>query len=109
MTIRKILMMTFVSLFSLVTSINGYAQESFDQEEITENYLEKTYISPERVFMHAEGIFFMNDMGHVVPARLIGSDLRGLYVLAVNYQCSICGWANGNNICINRRCPYYGK
>lgn len=109
MTIRKFFMLTAVSLFSLLTSINGHAHESFDQEEMTENYLEKTYLSSDRIFIHAEGIFFMNDIGHVVPARFIGSDSFGIYAVAANYRCPGCGRMNSDNICGNGRCPLYGK
>lgn len=109
MTIRKIFMLTCVSLFSLMTSINGHAEESFGQEEMTENYLEKTYLSSERIFIHAEGIFFMNDMGNVVPARFIGSDASGLFVCAAMYQCPGCRRWNSDNVCGNSRCSLYGR
>lgn len=109
MSIRKILTLTFITLFSLATSINGYAHESFDQDEMTENYVEKTYISPDRIFIHAEGIFFKNDMGHVVPARFIGSDASGIYAVGALYRCPACRRMNDNNICGNPRCSMYMK
>lgn len=107
MTIRNFFMLTIISLFCLVTSIHGHAQELFDQEEMTEKYVEKTYISPERIFIHPEGIFFMNDVGDVIPARLIGSNSLGIYAVAF-YQCPACGRMSRDNICLYPRCPKYG-
>jgi len=109
MKVHKFLLLMLVGLFALSVLGQGNAHEQVVQEEVTEPSFEKIYLSPDRILIYPEGIFYLNEAGDVAPARLISSDAAGLFIVAATYRCPACGWANHDNVCINRKCPLYGK
>ncbi|MCH9624976.1 MAG: hypothetical protein S4CHLAM123_01380 [Chlamydiales bacterium] len=109
MRAQKLLLLMLVGLFGLSVLGQGYAQEQLIEEEMTKPSFEKIYLSPDRILIYPEGIFYLNEAGDVVPARLVASDASGLYAVAATYRCPGCGWRNSDNRCINRKCPLYGK
>lgn len=100
-----------VALIILLASNNGCAQEFLGQEQIAEPLFEKVYVSPDRIFVCSEGLFYLNKKGDVIPVQLVSSDASGLYVIAGvdAYQCPGCRRWNKNDICCNTSCPLYGK
>ena len=106
----KFLMLAFISAFSLLSFTSGHASELLMQEQqMMEPAFEKVYVSPDRVLIYPEGIFYLNESGEVASARLVASDASGLYIVAAAYKCPGCGRYNRDNICYNERCPLYGK
>lgn len=108
MKFKKIFMLMIFSVFSLFAFSNGYAEELLNEEQIIEPTYEKVYVSPDDILICHEGIFFLNTVGDLTPARLISSDAAGLYVMWGDYYCPQCGYLNSTNRCTNTRCPLYG-
>lgn len=71
--------------------------------------LEKIYLSCDRIFIHPEGIFYVDEMGEVLPTRFVGSDECGLYILAPRERCPNCGQSKKGGVCQNPYCECYGK
>jgi|GEM_PF-6313640 len=109
MKIQKILLLMLVGLFTLVVHGQGYAQEQWTHEISSETVCEKIYVSPDCIYIYPEGIFYLNEIAEVVPARLVASDALGVYVVAKYYRCPACGTYNRNNVCIKTTCPLYRK
>ena len=109
MRTHKLFMWTVISVFSIFALGNGYAQELLDQTQITEPVFEKVYVSPDRILIYPEGVFFLNEAGEVASARLVASDAFGLYIVTTSYQCPACRRRNRDNVCMNQKCPLYGK
>lgn len=107
MSMRKIFTLMLLSAISLLPLSNGYAQDLFNQEQ--DATFEKIYVSPDRVFIEVEGIFYLTEEGNIAPAKFVASDASGLYVALNAYQCPGCQRWNRDNICFNSRCPLYGK
>jgi hypothetical protein len=105
MKIGKMLMLALLGIFSLLTASNGYAQE-----EVTEPPFEKVYVSPDRILVSQEGLFYFNEEGNMIPVQLISSDAAGVYIVGKPvYICPGCGTGNTTNKCINRWCPLFGQ
>ncbi len=67
---------------------------------------EKIYLSPERIKVLVEGIFFLTDLGEYQLARLVSSDEGGLYVVSAYIRCPACGaWSTDGSI-HKLWCPY---
>jgi hypothetical protein len=109
MKVHKLFLLLLIGIFSLSMDGQGYTQEQLIQEEINELSFEKIYLSPDRILIYPEGIFYLNEAGDVVPARLVASDAAGLYIVAAAYKCPACGRYNRDNICHNPQCPLNGK
>lgn len=69
----------------------------------------KVYVQPEDIYIQANGVFYRDLTGAVVPAQVVASDTFGIYIITEYYRCPACGWANNNNVCINKNCSMYGK
>jgi hypothetical protein len=105
---KSLRLLTLISAFSMLSLTNGHASEHFVQEpQMTESSFEKIYVSADRILIHPEGIFYLNEAGELASARMVASDASGLYVVADYYICGNCGWANGDGKCINMNCPLY--
>lgn len=111
----KFFMLAFITIFSLLTFTRGYASEQLMQErlmqeqQMMEPCFEKVYVSPDRVLIYPEGIFYLNESGELASARLVASDASGLYVIATAYRCPACGRYNRTNVCRNKACPLFNK
>lgn len=110
MKARKLFMLALICFSILVSLQYGVAREEFLPYQTKEPLIEKVYLSSDRIFIYPEGIFYLDELGEVVPARFVASDGSGLYIFADRiYQCPCCNRGNRDNKCNNPNCPLYGK
>ena len=101
----KVYVLSFLMFISLGLSLNAQT------EELSSSHVgfEKIYVQPEQIHMTQDGIYFLNNEGHLERTCALLSDSQGLYAIKQYYICPACHWANDDGKCINTRCPLFGR
>jgi hypothetical protein len=101
----KLNVMSFLVFLTLCFSLHAQT------EELSTSHVgfEKIYVQPEQILMTQDGIYFLNNEGHLERTCALLSDSQGLYAIKQYYICPGCGWANDDGKCINTRCPLFGR
>ncbi len=97
----------FLAVLSVLSSQVLSANEKIPH--YTDPGYEKIYVQPEDIYIQADGIFYKDLTGAVVPAQVVASDNFGIYIVAQRYQCPGCGRWNNDGVCWNILCPLYGQ
>jgi hypothetical protein len=84
----------------------GFSTQASAQEQIARQE-DKIYVSPDRIRIVPDGIFYMNEVGEFQPVNMVSSDEGGVFIVSNQIQCSTCrAWSSDGNL-HKFWCPFY--